>query len=414
MVRSKSALIFIFITLLIDIIGLGIIIPVMPHLIQELTGGTLSEASMYGGSMLFAYSAMQFVCAPIMGGLSDRYGRRPVLLASLFGFGIDYLFLAFAPSLAWLFLGRVIAGMMGASFTTAGAYIADVSTPETRAQNFGIIGAAFGLGFIIGPMMGGFLAEYGSRVPFMVSAGLSLLNCLYGFFILPESLDPKNRRKFEWSRANCISSLINLKRYPVILGLVASLIMVYISSHAVQSNWTYYTMEKFSWTPKMVGISLAVVGLVFAIVQGGLIRIIIPKLGQERSVYVGLGLSATGFLLFALATQTWMMFVFTIVYCLGGIAGPALQGIISTQVPPNEQGELQGALTSLMSFTSIFGPPIMTSTFSFFTNARTPVYLPGAPMLLGAVLTITATLLARTSLKRTMGKLPVPGELLKG
>lgn len=402
MAKRNSALIFIFITLLIDIIGLGIIIPVLPSLIQELTGGTLSEASMYGGLMLLAYSLMQFVCAPIMGGLSDRFGRRPVLLASLFGFGLDYIFLAFAPTLAWLFVGRVIAGMMGASFTTGAAYIADVSTPETRAQNFGIIGAAFGLGFIIGPLLGGLLEEYGSRTPFMVSAGLSLLNWLYGFFILPESLKPENRRKFEWSRANPVSSLLNLRRYPVIIGLVTSLIMVYISAHAVQTNWAYYTMEKFKWTPRIVGFSLAVVGLVFAVVQGGLIRMIIPKLGNERSVYVGLGLNASGLLLFALATKTWMMFAVTVVYCLGGIAGPALQGIISTQVPANEQGELQGALTSLMSVTSIVGPPLMTSTFSYFTNSATPYYLPGAPMLLGAFLTIIATLLARTSLKKNM------------
>ncbi|MDH5249756.1 MAG: TCR/Tet family MFS transporter, partial [Cyclobacteriaceae bacterium] len=341
---------------------------------------------------------------PIMGGLSDRYGRRPVLLASLFGFGIDYIFLAFAPTLGWLFLGRIIAGIMGASFTTASAYIADISTPEKRAQNFGIIGAAFGLGFIIGPMAGGLLEPLGSRVPFMVSAGLSLLNWLYGFFILPESLKPENRRKFEWKRANAVNSLLNLKRYPVILGLVSSLILVYISAHAVQSNWAYYTMEKLKWTPTMVGISLAVVGFVFAVVQGGLIRVIIPRLGHQRSVYMGLGMSALGFVLFALATKTWMMFAFTVVYALGGIAGPALQGIISTQVPANEQGELQGALTSLMSVTSIIGPPLMTNTFAYFTDSHAPVYLPGAPMLLGAVLTITATLLARTSLKKTMGK----------
>ena len=307
-----------------DIIGLGIIIPVFPAIQNHRSQGV--KHPMYGGWMLFAYSLMQFVFAPIMGGLSDRYGRRPVLLASLFGFGVDYIFLAFAPTLAWLFVGRVIAGIMGASFTTAAAYIADVSTPETRAQNFGIIGAAFGLGVIIGPMLGGFLEEYGSRVPFMVSAGLSLLNCLYGFFVLPESLQRENRRKFQWSRANPVSSLLNLKRYPVIVGLVASLILVYISAHAVQSNWAYYTMEKFKWTPKTVGISLAVVGFVFAIVQGGLIRIIIPKLGQERSVYVGLGLSSLGFLLFALATKTWMVFAFTVVYGLGGIAGTGTAG----------------------------------------------------------------------------------------
>ena len=239
MSKKSPALGFIFITLLIDIIGLGIIIPVLPRLIQELTGGTLSEASMYGGWLLFAYAFMQFICAPILGGLSDRYGRRPVLLASLFGFGVDYIFLALAPTLAWLFVGRLIAGIMGASFTTASAYIADISTPQTRAQNFGIMGAAFGLGFIIGPMLGGFLETFGSRVPFMVSAGLSFMNWMYGFLILPESLKLENRRKFEWSRANPVNSLLNLKRYPVILGLVASLVMVYISAHAVQSNWVY-------------------------------------------------------------------------------------------------------------------------------------------------------------------------------
>jgi DHA1 family tetracycline resistance protein-like MFS transporter len=402
MAKRNSALIFIFITLLIDIIGLGIIIPVLPTLLQELTGATVSEASLEGMALLFVYSAMQFVCAPIIGGLSDRYGRRPVLLASLFGFGVDYLFLAFAPTYGWLFVGRAVAGMMGASFTTAGAYIADVSTPETRAQNFGLLGAAFGLGFIIGPSLGGYLGSIGTRVPFMTAAGLSLANWLYGFFILPESLKPENRRKFEWSRANPIGSLMNLKKYPIILGLVASLILVYISAHAVQSNWPYYTKEKFQWDERMIGISLAVVGLVFAVVNGGLIRLIIPRLGNERTVYVGLGFNAIGFVLFALATQSWMMFVFTVVYCFGGIAGPALQGIISTQVPPNAQGELQGALTSLMSLTSIFGPPVMMGTFYLFTNEKAPLYLPGAPMLLGAVLTITSTLLARSTLKKHM------------
>jgi MFS transporter, DHA1 family, tetracycline resistance protein len=400
--NQRPALAFIFVTLLIDVIGLGIIIPVLPALIQELTGGSLSDASRYGGWMLSAYAMMQLVCAPIMGGLSDRFGRRPVLLASLFGFGLDYILMAFAPTIGWLFAGRIIAGMMGASFTTASAYIADVSPPEKRAQNFGIIGAAFGLGFIIGPLIGGFLGTYGPRVPFMVAAALTLLNWLYGFFILPESLPQEHRRKFDWVRANPLSPLINLARYPIILGLIASLVLVYIASHAVQTNWAYYTIEKFGWDTKMIGISLMVVGFVFAVVQGGLIRFIIPKLGQARSVYVGLGLSATGFLLFALATQSWMMFAFTVVYCLGGIAGPALQGIISSVVPRNEQGELQGSLTSLLSVTSIIGPLIMTNTFAYFTDPGNKIYLPGAPMILGAVLSVTATFMARKSLKRNM------------
>ncbi len=392
------ALGFIFVTILIDCIGFGVIIPVMPSLISQLANVGNSEASRLGGYLLFAFAAMQFLCAPIMGGLSDQYGRRPVLLASLFGFGLDYIFLAFAPSLAWLFLGRLIAGAMGASFTTAGAYIADISTPEKRAQNFGMIGAAFGLGFIIGPAIGGFLGSYGARVPFLVAAGLSFVNWLYGFFILPESLKAENRRPFDWKRANPVSSLLNLKRYPVILGLVASLILIYVAAHAVQSNWSFYTIEKFKWSPTMIGLSLTAVGVLISAVQGGLIRVIIPKLGQKKSLYVGLALYSLGFLLFSFATQGWMMFVFLIPYCLGGIAGPALQGIMSSQVPPNEQGELQGALTGLMSATSIIGPLLMTQLFSYFTAPTSSIYFPGAPMLMGALLTLLSLVLAMRTL----------------
>lgn len=318
----RPALSFIFITLLIDVIGLGIIIPVLPGLIQELTGGSLADASRYGGWMLFAYAFMQFICAPLLGGLSDKFGRRPVLLASLFGFGLDYVLMAFAPTIGWLFAGRIIAGIMGASFTTASAYIADISTTEKRAQNFGLIGAAFGLGFIIGPTIGGLLGVYGNRVPFMVAAGLSFLNWLYGFFILPESLSPENRRKFEWSRANPLGTLRSLRRYPVIMGLVASLVLIYISAHAVQTNWAYYTIEKFGWDTRMIGLSLTVVGISFALVQGGLIRVIIPWLGPQRTVYVGFALSTAGFVLYALANQSWMMFVFTAVYCLEASPAP--------------------------------------------------------------------------------------------
>jgi MFS transporter, DHA1 family, tetracycline resistance protein len=400
----RPALGFIFITLLIDVTGLGIIIPVMPKLIIELSGGTLSEAASYGGWMISVYSIMQFLCSPIMGGLSDRFGRRPVLLASLFGFGLDYLFLAFAPTLGWLFVGRMIAGVMGASFTTAGAYIADISSPEKRAQNFGLIGAAFGLGFIIGPVIGGLLGSFGPRVPFMVAAGLTLLNWLYGFFILPESLKPENRRAFEWKRANPVGTLKSLFRYKVIAGLFISLAFVYISAHAVQSNWSYYTIEKFQWNERAIGISLGVVGFVFAIVQGFLIRIIIPRLGQERSVYLGLALYALGFFLYGLATQGWMMYAITVVYCLGGIAGPALQGIMSGIIPPNEQGELQGGFTSLMSVSSIIGPAVMNSLFAYFASDQAPVYLPGSAMLLGAVLTIISSLLARRTLKKKLLK----------
>lgn len=398
--KRNPALIFIFITLLIDVIGFGVIIPVMPALIMSLTGESVSDAATYGGWLLSAYAVTQFFCAPIMGGLSDRYGRRPVLLAALFGFCLDYLFLSFAPTIGWLFLGRVVAGVMGSSFTTAGAYIADISTPETRAQNFGIIGAAFGLGFIIGPVLGGILGGIGPRVPFMVAAGLTFLNWLYGYFILPESLKEENKRAFDWRRANPVGTLKNIARYPVVAGLFSALAFVYVAAHAVQSNWSYYTIEKFNWSETQIGISLGVVGFVFGLVQGVLIRIIIPKLGQQRSVYVGLAFNAMGLFLYAISSQSWMMYAVTVVYCLGGIAGPALQGVMSTIVPPNEQGELQGAFASLLSLTSIIGPLLMNSIFYYFTHSDAPTYFPGAAMLLGSVLTVVSTLLARRTLKR--------------
>jgi len=391
---AKAAIRFIFITLLIDVIGLGLIIPVFPKLIVELIHGSLSDASKWGGWLTFAYAFMQFLFAPVLGNLSDKYGRRPVLLFSLLGFGIDYIFLALAPSIGWLFVGRVIAGITGASFTTATAYIADISTDQNRAQNFGMIGAAFGLGFIIGPVLGGVLGEYGSRVPFVVAACLAFLNAAYGYFVLPESLSKENRRPFQWKRANPVGSLLQLKKYPSIGGLVGSLVLVYIAAHAVQSTWTFINMEKFQWSEAMIGYSLGIVGLLVAIVQGGLIRYINPRIGNEKSVYAGLLLYALGLLLFAFASQTWMMFVFLIPYCLGGIAGPALQSIISGEVPSNEQGELQGALTSLMSLTSIVGPLAMTYLFSFFTQKDAPVHFAGAPFLLGAVLMLISAVIS--------------------
>ena len=313
---------------------------------------------------------------------------------SLFGFGLDYLFLAFAPTIAWLFVGRLLSGICGASITTATAYIADISTPEKRAQNFGIVGMAFGIGFIVGPVIGGVLGEFGSRIPFFAAAGLTFLNWVYGYFVLPESLSVENRRKFEWKRANPIGSLKHLGRYPVILGLVASLVLVYIAAHAVQSTWTFFTIERFSWSKAMVGYSLGMAGLCVAIVQGGLIRIINPRLGPNRSVYVGMMMYAVGLSLFAFSNQGWMMFVFLIPYCLGGIAGPSLQGIISNQVPANEQGELQGALTSLISVTSIIGPPLMTNLFAFFTKKNSVIYFPGAAFMMGAILVSISGFLA--------------------
>ncbi|WP_207422466.1 TCR/Tet family MFS transporter [Desertivirga brevis] len=398
--NRSSALGFIFVTLLVDIIGLAIIIPVLPRLIEKLINGSISDASRVSGLLLVAYAVMQFLFSPLIGNLSDKYGRRPVLLFSLLGLGVDYIFMAFAPTITWLFIGRIIAGIAGGSFTTASAYIADVSSPEKRAQNFGMIGVAFGLGFIIGPVIGGVLGKMDVHYPFYAAAALALLNALYGFFILPESLSPELRRPLELKRCNPLGSLIQLKKYPAVTGLAVCLFVVYFAGHAVQSVWTFYTMYKFGWDEDLVGYSLGFVGLCSAAVQGGLIRLVIPKIGEQRSIWIGLLLYALGMILFGIASQGWMMFAFLIPYMLGGICGPALQGVMTSEVPPNGQGELQGGLTSLMALSSIFGPWLMTYVFYYFTNPKAPVHLPGAPYFIGGSLMLVSVFLAIGSFKK--------------
>ncbi|WET51023.1 TCR/Tet family MFS transporter [Chryseobacterium indologenes] len=390
---KKAAVGFIFITLLIDITGWGIILPVVPKLIGELIHSDITEAATYGGWLGFAYAFTQFIFSPIVGNLSDQYGRRPILLISLLGFALDYLLLAIAPSIGWLFAGRIIAGLTGASISTASAYIADVSTDETRTKNFGLIGAAFGLGFIIGPVIGGVLGHYGARLPFYVASVLCLLNFLYGYFILPESLDKTKRRPFDWRRANPIGSLKFLANQPQISGLAIALILVYIGLHAVQSNWHFFTMYQFHWSERTVGLSLGVLGLLLALVQGVLIRWTAPKLGEQKSIYTGLIFYALGLLLFSFASEGWMMILFLIPYSLGGICGPSLQSMISKSISSNQQGELQGALTSLVSATSIIGPPIMTHLFYYFTHDKAPFQFSGAPFFLASILMILSTVI---------------------
>lgn len=396
--KRNAAIGFIFITLLIDVIGFGIIIPVMPQLISDMKHVDISTAAKYGSYLTVAYAITQFLFAPVLGSLSDKYGRRPVLLFSLFGFGIDYLFLALAPSYNWLFAGRIIAGITGASFSTAAAYIADISEPENRAKNFGMIGAAFGIGFIIGPLLGGLLSSFGQRIPFYAAAALALLNWAYGFFVLPESLKKENRREFNWKRANPIGTLLHLRKFASVAGLLLSVLLLYIAAHAVMSNWNYFTIHRFKWNETMVGISLAVVGVLVALVQAGLTRVINPKIGSEKSLYSGLALYAIGMLLFGIANQSWMMFVFLIPYCLGGIAQPAIQAVMAGKVPPNAQGELQGAITSLMSLAAIIGPLVMNNLFFFFTHSEAPIYLPGAPFFLGSILMAASAIIAYKTL----------------
>lgn len=392
--KRSAAVPFILVTLLLDTLGIGVIVPVLPRLIGSFLQGDLGKASSYYGAFVAVYAAMQLIFAPILGGLSDRYGRRPVILTSLAGAALDYLLLALAPTLPWLFVGRVFSGITGASFSAATAYIADVTPKEKRAQSFGLMGAAFGLGFILGPALGGALGGISLRLPFLVAAGLNLLNFIYGSFVLPESLGVENRRAFSFRRANPLSSLKNLGKHPVILGLTATLTCSYMAQQSLQSTWALYTENRFGWLPFDVGISLAAVGVSAAIVQGGLIRVAIRRLGERRALLTGLAISASGFVAFALANRGWMMYALIFPFALGGIAGPAIQAIMSREVGPSEQGELQGSLSGLQSLTGILGSLLATGLFSRFSSPGAVPHIPGASFLAAAAFNLCGMLLA--------------------
>ena len=406
MKARKPALGFIFVTLVLDILGIGLIIPILPKLIEQLSGGNISAAAHTYGWLAAVASLMQFVCAPILGSLSDRFGRRSVILGSLFGSALDYLLLAFAPTLPWFFLGRIIAGMTSANITAANAYIADVSPPEKRAANFGLVAAAFGLGFVAGPALGGWLGNVNLRLPFLVAAGLTTMNWLYGLFVLPESLPCDQRRAFSWQRANPIGSLVALKKFPVVLGLTMTYFLMMLAHQTFPSTWVLYTSYRYSWTPGQVGTSLAIVGVMAMIVQGGLARTMIPKLGERRSILIGLTNATVFMTAYGLATQGWMIYLLLIVGSLLGIASPALQGLISHGVPLNEQGALQGALASLASLAGIIAPPMTTSLFGYFISPQAPIQVPGVSFFLGAALMFIAMLLALRSFKETPAVTP--------
>jgi MFS transporter, DHA1 family, tetracycline resistance protein len=346
---------------------------------------------------------MQFVFAPILGSLSDRYGRRPVILLSLLGSGLDYFLLAYAPSLAWFFVGRIISGITGANFAAANAYIADVSPPEKRAANFGLIGAAFGLGFILGPALGGLLGDIGLRWPFIVAGILTLLNALYGWLVLPESLAPENRRAFSWARSNPVGALLHLKKYPMVLGLAGTYFLLYFGHQVLPSTWVLYTSHRYGWTVSQTGVSLAIVGLMAAIVQGGLTRIIVARIGERKAATIGLAIAALAYAGYGLATEGWMIYVILVFASLGGITGPSVQGLISRNVGADEQGGVQGSLASLSSISGILGPPIAAGLFGHYANS-----LPGAAFFFSAALTVLALLLAVRSFLRHRSTAPAP------
>jgi len=404
---SRYALAVVIITICIDMTGLGMIIPVLPKLIASLTGEGLSGAARYGGWLFFVYAAMQFLCAPAIGNLSDRFGRRSVLILSLVAIGIDYAIMGWAPTIFWLFLGRVLSGMAGASYTTANAYIADVAPPEKRAQSFGLVGAAFGFGFTVGPALGGILGQYGVRLPFFVAAALAFANAVFGLFVLRESLSEKNRRKFEWWRANPLGALLALRRFPYVLGLCGVVVLMRLAHDANPATWTYYTMLKFHWTTAEVGYSLMAVGVVMTIVYAWLTRLVIPRIGEVRTVYVGLLAGALAFVGYAFAMQGWMLYPWIVVFALLGLVMPAMNAIMSKEVDPREQGELQGAIASVGSLTSIGAPVLMSYLFAYFTGPRAPVYFPGAAFL-AASLCLLAACLAFAAVKPHAINRPAP------
>ncbi len=400
MTSKKTALLFIFITILVDVIGIGIIIPIIPDLIMELTGEGVHTAVIYGMWLTTAYAGMQFLFSPVLGEISDQYGRRPILLMALLGLSIDYLIHAWAPTITWLFLGRFLAGITGASFTVASAYIADVSTKENKAKNFGLIGAAFGLGFIIGPGIGGFFGEIDIRLPFYIAAGLTFANFLFGWFFVPESLAPENRRPLEFKKMMPGVSLVNLRSYKGVLLLILAFFLANLAGQALPSTWSYYGIERYNWSPKEIGISLMVVGLLVAIVQGFLVGVVVRKFGKRNAITIGFLFWTIGMFLFSMATEPWMLYAFLIPYALGGVAGPTVQGVISNQVSEKEQGNLQGAITSLLSITAILGQLVFSSVFYFFIRPKGAIYFPGAPYALAALFLLIAFVIALWAMKR--------------
>jgi MFS transporter, DHA1 family, tetracycline resistance protein len=380
---------FVFLTALLNAIGFGILLPVLPQLIMSVTGEGLSEAARYGGWLLVVYAVMQFFFAPVMGNLSDRFGRRPVLMMSLAVLGVDFLIMAWAPTLAWLFVGRLIAGVAASTYSTCNAVVADITPIDRRAATFGLMGAAFGGGFIIGPVLGGILGEIGPRVPFVAAAGLAFGNLLFGLLAMPETLPPHERRTFTWQRAHPVGALGSLRRYPLVVGLVLAYFLMQVGHHVLPSTWSYFTMEKFDWSERDVGYSLGFVGVLMIVVQAGLLRAVLARTGPRLAAAIGFVCGIAAFLGYALADQAWLVYAFLVVGSLQGFVGPALNGLMSAQLPANAQGELQGALASVASLTAIFSPLLMTQTFAHFTSSSA-IYFPGAPYVLAALITLAS------------------------
>ncbi|WP_299015024.1 TCR/Tet family MFS transporter [uncultured Caulobacter sp.] len=393
--KRQAALGFIFITAIMDVLSLGVMIPVLPNLVKAFGGGDTATAADWNVLFATTWGVMQFVCSPILGLMSDRFGRRPVILTSIFGLGVDFLFMAFAPSLWWLFVGRIFNGMTAASFSTAGAYVADVTTPENRAKGFGLMGAAFGIGFTFGPALGGWLWNVDHRAPFLVCAGLALCNWLYGFFVLPESLPPERRQpRFDWKKANPLGSLQLLRRHPGLLGLAGVGFLFQLAHNVLPSVFVLYMGFRYNWGPDTVGLTLMVSGISGVIIQGLVVGPAVRKLGERGALMVGLFSGFAGFTIYALAPTGLLYLCGLPIFAFSGLIQPGLQGLMTRRVAPNEQGQLQGANAALMGIASMIGPSLFLLPFAFAVRHDATLHLPGLPVLIAASLMLLATLLA--------------------
>ena len=401
MTARPTSLIFIVITLVLDMLGIGLVLPILPKLIENVTGGDIVAAAHVLGLLTALYSIMQFVCGPLAGSLSDRFGRRPVLLISLGGLGVTHLLSAVAPSLAWFVAMRALSGMMAATFPVANAYIADVSPPEQRAQNFGLVGVAFGIGFIAGPVLGGLLGQIDLRLPFLAAGLLCFANLIFGFIALPESLKPEHRRPIDLKRSNPIGAFVVFAHAHRGKILIGGYILAALAQRGLENIWVLYSSYRYDWSPAEVGLSLTAVGFMFALSQGFIVRVVVPRLGERGALLTGLAVSAFGLVLYGFASQGWMTYVIMMIHIPGwALVTPSLQAILSRAAPPNEQGLLQGALGSVNTGTAIVGPPLATTVFAFFIGPDTPMLMPGASFFLGAVLILASIAIIGASFRR--------------
>jgi len=397
---DRLPLTFIMVTMVLDAMGIGLIMPVMPDLIREVQGVSLSDAAVWGGILVSVFAITQFLFSPTLGNLSDRFGRRPVLLISMAMMAVDYVIMALAGTIWWLLIGRLLGGVTSATHATASAFVADISDPEKRAQNFGLISAAFGVGFVIGPAIGGLLGGLDPRAPFIAAAILAAINFALGCFVLPESLPPEKRRPFLWRRANPLGGLLQIGKLPGLKWMLVAMFFYSVSGYVYPAIWAYYTQEAFGWDARLVGMSLAVYGTGMIVVQGGLIRIVMPWLGEARAVIYGLIIDVLALLAFGFASQGWMIWALTPFAALGSIATPAITALMSRRASADQQGELQGVLGSINAMSMILSPLIMTQTFFWFTRPDTGLYLPGAPFLLSMVLMAAALAIFLMVLRR--------------